>query len=215
MRWFTGSSVTISSGLAAEGEATSRAEVALLRRAKSGDTEAFSTLVRLHERRVLSVAWRVLGNRADALDASQEVFLRLHKYMRGVDEARGLGAWLYRVVVNVSIDIDKRRGHRDPDELVMQRLQGTRAWAQWCSGGGKDDGEHQLDQRRNGRRVAEAIASLPAGERAALVLRDIEGLSTAEVAAAMGNSETTVRAQICHARAKLRAACAQETDERC
>ncbi|HEX6738079.1 MAG TPA: sigma-70 family RNA polymerase sigma factor, partial [Vicinamibacteria bacterium] len=84
----------------------------LVRRAKAGDREAFEALLRQHERMVLRTALRLLGRLHLAQDAAQEVFLRLHKYLRRFDEERELAPWLYRMVVNVCHDL-RRAGSRD------------------------------------------------------------------------------------------------------
>src|SRR5216684_4996337 len=81
----------------------------LLRLAKSGDAAAFEALLRSHEVQVARTALRLLGNRQDAQDAAQEVFLRLHRNLRQIDAAGNLAGWLYRVTVNVCRDILRKR----------------------------------------------------------------------------------------------------------
>src|SRR6266545_3278314 len=70
-------------------------------RAKAGDPAAFEELIDCYQRKVLSTAWRMLGNREDAHDAAQEVFLRVHKYLSGFRSDQDFAAWLYRIIVNV------------------------------------------------------------------------------------------------------------------
>src|SRR5690242_14629893 len=77
--------------------------------AQAGDRAAFERLMRQHERLVLTTALRLLGNREDARDAAQEVFLRLYRNLAKVESARNLAGWLYRVTVNVCHDQRRKR----------------------------------------------------------------------------------------------------------
>jgi len=148
---------------------------------------AFEALVAAHEQMVLRTAYRLLGQLADAQDAAQEVFLRLLRNLSGIEgDPKG---WLYRVTVNVCNDHHRRR--KKVFELDER------------SADPAPDPERvfTLDERK--RLLNEGLTRLPERERAAVVLRDIEGLSTAEVAAALGVEEVTVRSHISSARVKL------------
>ncbi|MBI1792302.1 MAG: sigma-70 family RNA polymerase sigma factor [Acidobacteria bacterium] len=144
----------------------------------------------LHERQVYRTALRLLGNVADAQDAAQEVFLRLHKHHRSFDTSRPYAPWLYRVTVNVCRDTLRRR-------RPMASLDGVEPAAPAEAADAVERGEQR-------RRVLDALARLPEKERAAVVLRDIEGLPTGEVARILGSSEATVRSQTSKARVKIR-----------
>jgi RNA polymerase sigma-70 factor, ECF subfamily len=165
----------------------------LLRLARSGDTVAFERLLILHERQVLRTALRLLGSPADAQDAAQDVFLRFHKHLGRVDAARGCSSWLYRITVNVCHDLLRRR-----------RRGATTAIEDITEPSAPAEAETLLVREVESRIVAEALLTLPDKERAALVLRDIEGLPTCEVAGILGSSEATVRSQISSARLKIR-----------
>ena len=162
------------------------------RRENTGDMAAFERIMSQCERRVLRVALRLLNNPQDAQDAAQEVFLRLYKHLGNLDETRGYEAWLYRVTVNVCRDI--ARGRRRsvglaevPDPVAPQ-----------------PDAYHDAERAQQREIVRRGLTRLGEKERAALVLRDVEGLSTREVAEILGSSENTVRSQISTARLKLR-----------
>ncbi len=158
----------------------------LLRLAKSGDAAAFEAILRAHEAMVARTALRLLGNRTDAQDAAQEVFLKLHRRLGQIDDTRNLPGWLYRVTVNVCRDMLKRRPQTGPlpDTLTAVVVDEAR----------KD--QMQLIER--------ALLRLTEKERAALTLRDLEGLPTREVAEILGSSEATVRSQVADARLKIR-----------
>jgi RNA polymerase sigma-70 factor, ECF subfamily len=161
-------------------------------RENSGELAAFERIMSQNERRVLRVALRLLNNPQDAQDASQEVFLRLYKHLGNLDEAHGYEPWLYRVTVNVCRDMARgRRRSVGLEALPEPPARGPDAY---------QDAERaqQLEIMRCG------LSCLGEKERAALVLRDVEGLSTREVAGILGSSEKTVRSQISTARVKLR-----------
>ena len=157
----------------------------------------FERLMKAHERRVVGTAWRLLGRLEDAQDAAQEVFLRLYRHLDRFDAGRPLEPWLYRVTVNVCRDLGRRRRQRQavPLEEVEPSLP--------LASADPDPGAAaSLAEER--RIVEQALGTLAEKERAALVLRDVEGLPTAEVAEILGSSQTTVRSQICRARLKIK-----------
>jgi RNA polymerase sigma-70 factor, ECF subfamily len=171
----------------------------LLRKAKAGDLAAFEQLIVLNQQRVFQTALRLLRNVEDAQDAAQDVFLRLHKHLGRFDEERSFHSWLYRIVLNVCRDLNERRGKH----LAMPLEETTIPTA--VESAGSTESPFEIASKREQRRlIAESLATLSEKERAALVLRDLEGLTTAEVARILGSSETTVRSQISTARLKIK-----------
>lgn len=172
----------------------------LLLRAKAGDLAAFEQLIVLHEQRVFKTALRLLRNVEDAQDAAQETFLRLHKHLGGFDEERSFPSWLYRIVINVCRDLNRRRGKH-----LAAPLDEATAPAAGAASASAAKGPFELAERQQQRQwIAASLATLSDKERAALVLRDLEGLPTAEVAKILGSSEATVRSQISTARLKIK-----------
>jgi len=163
----------------------------VLARARRGDETAFEELLRMHERQVLRTALRLLGRIEDAQDAAQEVFLRLYRKLRIFGSVSEIRPWLYRVTVNVSYDLAKKRGR------LAAELPAGAAFVE-----GSQEEQISLDQRRE--LLAGALTYLPVKERAAIVLREIEGLDTAEVAEILGSTPATVRTQVSTGRARLR-----------
>jgi RNA polymerase sigma-70 factor (ECF subfamily) len=168
-----------------------------VRRARAGDAQAFAVLVERHERMVLRTALRLLGRLDLAQDAAQDAFLRLHRHLGRFDESRELGPWLYRVVVNVCRDVARRRhGAR------LVALSDAASLANPSDGArAREDAVTRDEQRRL---VQAALLTLPAREREAIVLRDIEGLSSEDVARILGTSAGTVRSQVSAARLKIK-----------
>jgi RNA polymerase sigma-70 factor, ECF subfamily len=159
--------------------------------ARSGDLAAFEWLMRRHERLVLATALRLTGSMEDAQDISQEVFLRLYKNLGKLESVDALPSWLYRVTVNACHDLRRRKPASVPLELPGD-----------LAADGTDPQTTLTESER--RRVLElSLRILPEKERAALVLRDLEGLSTQETARVLGSSEATVRSQVSKARVKV------------
>jgi RNA polymerase sigma-70 factor, ECF subfamily len=164
---------------------------------KHGDPGAFETLMRRHERLVLGIALRLLGHADDARDAAQEVFLRLFRYAASLDHTQPLIPWLSRVTVNVCRDaIRQRMSARQVfafDETAVERA---------AAPGEGSDAAVLLGQRK--RLLREALALVPERERLALVLRDVQGLPTQDVARMLGTTEVTVRTQVSRGRLRLK-----------
>lgn len=149
----------------------------------------FEDIVRQREAQILRVAYRMLGNWADAEDVAQEAFVKLHRHGLGFANDAAMGSWLYRVAVNVCMD--RLRASRPSLELTEVAA-------------GSANAEATLQAADDKRLLMAAMAQLPERERAAVVLREIEELSTAEVAAILGSTEVTVRSQVSKAIGRLR-----------
>jgi len=163
-----------------------------LEAARAGDLAAFDLLMRQHERLVLVTALRLLGVLEDAQDASQEVFLRLYKNLHKVETSGNLSGWLYRVTVNVCHDAQRKRQVSAPVEDAAELPSLTA------------DPQRTAVEAERRRALEMSLRMLSEKERAVLVLRDLEGLSTEEVARALGTTEATVRSQVSKARVKVR-----------
>jgi RNA polymerase sigma-70 factor (ECF subfamily) len=173
----------------------------LIERAVSGDTVAFEQIMIHSQHKVMALSWRMLGNDADARDASQEVFLKLYKYLGSFKQDQDFFAWVYQITVNVCRDIAKQRRHHT-ERFASLETTATAGLA--TEQEGADEALIAAQQREL---IAGAMATLPTKERAAILLRDIEGLSTDEVARILKSSSTTVRSQISSARRKIKFHC--------
>lgn len=168
----------------------------LLARAAERDLEAFNELVRAHERLAYNVAWRMLGDADEAADVTQESFIAAYEHLA---DLRGpFRPWLLRIVVNRCYDVLRRRqrGPRSLDALVDERavpLAGPSA-----------DPERAALSAELARAIEASLQELPADQRAAVVLVDVQGLSYDEAAIALQVPIGTVRSRLFRARAKLR-----------
>ena len=176
----------------------------LIERAASGDTAAFEQIMIHSQQRVMAMTWRMLGNEADARDASQEVFLRVYKYLARFKQDQDFFAWLYQITVNVCRDNAKKRQHHSDR---FDSLEARGAEAAFAVVAEQEDAEEALTRTQQRELIAKAMATLPDKERASIVLRDLEGLTTDEVARILKSSSTTVRSQISSARKKIKVYC--------
>ena len=176
----------------------------LIKRAVSGDTAAFEQIMIHSQQKVMTISWRMLGNDADARDASQEVFLRVYKYLGRFKQDQDFFAWLYQITFNVCRDIAKKRKRHTDRFASFDKDTGEGAFEVTAEQAGADETLIVAQQREL---IASAMATLPEKERAAILLRDIEGLPTDEVARILKSSSTTVRSQISSARKKVKIHC--------
>lgn len=171
----------------------------LISRACGGDLTAFDQLMVAHQQKVMGLSWRMLGNQEDARDAAQETFLRVYKHLNKFDPAQDFAAWLYRIAVNVCRDLARKRGRGNPTSFEAERAAGTLAEPV-----SPHNTEHRAMHAQERDILLRALAQLTEKERAAIVLRDLEGFPTEEVARMLGSTPTTVRSQISTARVKIK-----------
>jgi len=168
----------------------------LVRRTKLGDRSAFEVLVRKYQNRVYNVAFQILGHHEDALDVAQEAFARAYLFIARFRGSAGFYTWLYRILVNLAIDQARARGKMNPvhldDPQTAPALREPAADPGAC-----------LETKELGQQIARAVASLPVHQRAALTLREIQGLSYREIAGVMNCSIGTVMSRLHAARQKL------------
>ena len=172
----------------------------LVRRIRAGETDAFELLLRRTEARILALAWRILGDRHLAEDAAQETYLRVFRSLHRFRVGEPFEAWLIRIAVHVCYDLGRKRGPQPLPMDTLETLEGNAAPMM-------AEEAVLLQQRRA--LVRQALTRLPQAERAALVLRDLEGLSTEETARILGVRPVTIRTQVASARAKVRAFCSR------
>lgn len=170
---------------------------------QQGEKGAYQAIYDLHSARVHSICLRMLGNADDAQEASQETFLRVYQALMRFNGRYYLGAWIARIATNVCLDHLRQRG-RHPTELTSTDIVELEGNGNGNGGGDGDDPEELFLKRTEGRKVRRVLESLPPLHRAAIVLRDFEGLSYAEIAVALDLSESQVKALLHRARKGFR-----------
>jgi RNA polymerase sigma-70 factor (ECF subfamily) len=178
-------------------------EAALIERCAAGDETACADLVAAHQRMVYGLAFNLLGDRDEALDLSQEVFLRVFRTISTFRGQSALRTWIYRIVVNQVRNRQRwwRRRHRSEqvslDEHVSKagEIESTREVLP----------DRLLASKETAVLIWAAMARLPFDQRTALILREIEGLRYEEIAFSLGIAVGTVKSRLTRARQALRA----------
>jgi RNA polymerase sigma-70 factor (ECF subfamily) len=173
----------------------------LLGRHASGERQALEELFRRYRQPAYRVAYRLLGNEADALDAVQEGFVKALTHLHGFQGRSSFKTWLLRVVSNAALDLGRQRGRREALSLeAAQAGESDDASLQTTDESGR--GLERADLRVL---LGRALATLSEAQRQTFVLYADAGLSYREVAEAMGTSIGTVMSRLYYARQKLRA----------
>jgi RNA polymerase sigma-70 factor (ECF subfamily) len=157
---------------------------------EAGEFEAF---VHQFERAILNYLWRMTGDEPSAYDLTQEVFLRAWHHFATIRRYEQPHSWLYRVATNLALTHNSNRRRQAAPMSSMSALSND-------APGASDPARHFAESEF----VQEILSRLPPGRRAALVLREVYGLSTAEVGEVLGISETAVRKAISRAREQFR-----------
>jgi RNA polymerase sigma factor (sigma-70 family) len=182
----------------------------LLAAAAAGDGGAFTELVQRHQDRLVRLCERVLGDREEARDAAQEVFLKAYRNAGRVEPRGQLYTWLYRIALNHCFNRMRRRKivrffsldrGRDGEEGETPPLDPVER---------RPDAEAELLARERWRRTRTAIDALPASQRSVLLLARFEGLSQREIAETLGITEGAVESRLVRAMRRLSEADAQD-----
>ena len=177
-------------------------ESSLVTRCAEGDEAACAELVAEHQRMVFQLAFHLLGNRDEALDLSQDVFMRVFRTLPQFRGQSQLRTWIYRIVVNQARNRQRwwRRRHRASQVSLDQHLE---AHGEPTSGP-EDVPDNVLAQKRLAEQLGHALDGLPFEQRTVIVLREIDGLSYDEIAYSLGVTLGTVKSRLTRARRALR-----------
>jgi RNA polymerase sigma-70 factor (ECF subfamily) len=177
-------------------------EAALIQRCAAGDEVAFAELVGEHQRMVVQLAINLLGDRDEALDLSQEVFLRVFRTIARFRGQSTLRTWIYRIAVNQARNRHRfwRRRHR-ADQVSLDMHVATHGEFRSGAEAGPD---RVFDQKELAAKLQSALDGLPFDQRTAIVLREIDGLSYEEIAYSLGVAVGTVKSRLTRARQTLR-----------
>lgn len=181
-------------------------DLTLVKRVKTGDQRAFKLLVERYQRKVYSVAYGMLKDKEESLDVSQEAFIKVYKYLDHFKGDSSFYTWLYRITVNICIDVIRKRGNMkgeavEFDESVPMDLSEANLGALGTRLG--TNPQRSALRRELAEKIEEALAALPERHRAILLLREVEGMSYEELSATLEIPKGTVMSRLFHARAKV------------
>lgn len=169
----------------------------IIDRVNGGDTEAFAELVRRYEKTVFNIALRMVGDRDDAADMTQEAFIKAYGSLGSFRGDSRFSAWLYRITTNVCLDHLRARARKkqvslDDDDGQELELPDMRAMP-----------EEQLMRKLSMQAVRRGLERLAPEHRQILIMRELGGMSYAEISSALSLEEGTVKSRIFRARKNL------------
>jgi RNA polymerase sigma-70 factor, ECF subfamily len=178
-------------------------EASLIQRCAARDEDACAELVSEHQRMVYQLSLNLLGDHNEALDLSQEVFLRVFRTISTFRGHSALRTWIYRIVVNQARNRQRwwRRRHRSQQVSLDEHIRDHGELPEKANGGSPD---RLLGQKQLAERIRVALDHLPFDQRTALVLREIDGLSYEEIGYSLGIAVGTVKSRLARARESLR-----------
>lgn len=175
------------------------AEKDLIHRAKRGDISAFEDLISGYEKKVYNTAYRFFNNAEDAMDVSQEIFIKVFTSLRRFREDSSFSTWLYRIAVNTCIDfLRKKREDVLPikEEIVMDDK--TKLGFQ------TELPEEFMEKQEVKQAIMKAISTLPEEQRICIILRDVQGFSYTEISDVLSCSLGTVKSRLFRGRRALK-----------
>ena len=178
-------------------------EAALVQRCAARDEDACAELVSEHQRMVYQLSLNLLGDHNEALDLSQEVFLRVFRTIHTFRGHAALRTWIYRIVINQARNRQRwwRRRHRSQQVSLDEHIRDHGELPESNNGGSPD---RLLGQKLLADRIRQALDRLPFDQKTALVLREIDGLSYEEIGFSLGIAVGTVKSRLARAREALR-----------
>ncbi|MCA9659738.1 MAG: sigma-70 family RNA polymerase sigma factor [Myxococcales bacterium] len=188
----------------------------LVEACRAGDRRAFKFLMQRYQRKVYAVAYGYLRNQEDALDVVQEAFIKVHRYLGKFEGNSSFYTWLYRIVTNLCIDhLRKSKRHRslEFDDKLRHEPKGSETMGpdhRPLSGMG--DPSNMLQRREILDAVQDGLQYLSDKHRAVIIMRELQGMSYAEMAQTMGCSKGTIMSRLFHARRNMQKILTEKLD---
>lgn len=175
----------------------------LIQKIAARDPMAFKTLVDRYQALVINTCYNLLGNRQDAEDVAQEVFIKVYQKAKEFRAESKISTWLYRIAVNLSLNyLRRQKWDYYLDILMFSREKGREA-VNVFEAPAADRPDSQLERKERGRILGKALETLPGRQRAVMVLHKIEGLSYQEIAEVLETSLASVESLIHRAKLNL------------
>jgi len=173
----------------------------LVMRAKDGDDSAFEQLVLAYQKKIYNLAYRMTSNEQDALDVSQEVFLRIYKALPLFKGQSAFSTWVYSITSNVCIDFARKQ--KKSKEVILSFSDSKAASQAMEIPSNHANPEIELEKTELRKAIAEGLNALSPEHREILVMREICGLSYQEICDSLDLETGTVKSRISRARTQL------------
>jgi RNA polymerase sigma-70 factor, ECF subfamily len=199
---------TASETSAGSGDVAPPTDGQLVERVLAGQRQAFDELIRRYQRQAVAVSFRLLGNSHDALEVTQDAFLKAFSRLDTLEKPEAFGGWLMRIVSNLSLNY--RRSRKTRAQLPLADVLGPADAQHTDAAGGSEwmarsgDPVRNLESQELGKRLQEALNELPEKQRLAIVMFTIEQMPQKDVAEALHCSVEAVKWHVFQGRKKLR-----------
>jgi RNA polymerase sigma-70 factor (ECF subfamily) len=174
----------------------------LMARIAGGDDGAFEILVNRHQTSILNLIYRFIGDRTQARDLAQEVFIRVWQSARSYEPKAKFSTWIYRIATNLCLN-ELKSARRKRWFSFRSNNESTDKTLEEILPDGSPSAEDLLLSRERGRQISKALQSLPANQRIAVVLRRYDDLPYGEIARIMGCSVSSVESLLARAKKTL------------
>ena len=183
----------------------------LVGRVLAGERACYDELVRRYQRQAVAVSYRLLGNSQDAMEVTQDAFLKGFTSLSSLQKPEAFGGWFMRIVSNLSLNYRRSRKVRQQGQLPLDDMFGERSGeatesagggSEWMSRG--DDPVHTLESQEMGRKLQEALQQLPEKQRLAILMFTIQEMPQKQVAEALNCSVEAVKWHVFQGRKKLK-----------
>ena len=178
-------------------------EKALIQKCKQGDIDSFEMLIECYQQKVYNIALRMLGNKEDASDIAQEVFIKVYKSIGGFKEEASLSTWIYRIATNVCLD-ELRKRKKTKIVSIDSTIQLEESEVSMQMPDERPQPDELLTQKELKQEVQKAINNLKEEHKTVIILRDINGYSYEEIAKILDCTLGTVKSRINRARNALK-----------
>lgn len=181
-------------------------DLTLVQRARAGDQRAFKLLVERYQRKAYSVALGMVKDKEEARDVAQEAFVKVYKYLDHFKGDASFYTWLYRITVNICIDVLRKKGskgdeHVEFDESV--KLDTAEAGIGALGSRLGTNPQKSVLRRELAERITSAMQDIPTAHRQILLLREVEGMSYEDLSRTLKIPKGTVMSRLFHARLKM------------
>jgi RNA polymerase sigma-70 factor, ECF subfamily len=179
----------------------------LVMKCVAGDRRSFDELIQRYQRQAVAVSYRLLGNSQDALEVTQDAFLKAYSSLKTLQKPAAFGGWLMRIVSNLSLNY--RRSRKLRSQLPLDDCLGPSDSAATDAGGSEwmakdDDPVHRLESEEMGAKLKEALNQLPEKQRLAIIMFTIEQMPQKQVAESLECSVEAVKWHVFQGRKKLK-----------
>lgn len=180
---------------------TALEELAIIERVRNGESDAFETLVLENQKKVYNLALKMTGNENDALDISQEAFIKAFTGLKNFRGESRFSVWLYRLTYNLSIDFIRKNQRNQAFSLTYMDDGGD--YSDFEIPDLSCEPEKEIERKELREAISKGISELPEKHREILIMREITGMSYEDIARTLGLNEGTVKSRLSRARKGL------------